>query len=166
MRPTLKELSLEAYDDVSILNSVAAHLDSIDFKKVKTKYTKGEEWTALSLRGYGPDPLDILKPNVLKSSVSITTRLQWTSLKESSIMKPILDILDKLGKNNIIVTHRNLNDNTVEGIMFTDKPIFSVQYHPESSPGPQDSRYLFDQFIYNYWSRIIIIYYKTWTKKL
>ena len=96
MRPTLKELSLEAYDDVSILNSVAAHLDSIDFKKVKTKYTKGEDWTALSLRGYGPDPLDILKPNVLKTSVSITTRLQWPSIKESSIMKPILDILDKL----------------------------------------------------------------------
>ena len=62
MRPVLKELSLEAYDDVSILNSVAAHLDSIDFKKVKTKYTKGEDWTALSLHGYGPEPLDILKP--------------------------------------------------------------------------------------------------------
>ncbi|MDA9727105.1 carbamoyl phosphate synthase small subunit, partial [Bacteroidota bacterium] len=53
------------------------------------------------------------------------------------------------GKNNIIITHRNLNDNTVEGIMFTDKPFFSVQYHPESSPGPQDSRYLFDQFVSN-----------------
>jgi carbamoyl-phosphate synthase small subunit len=52
-------------------------------------------------------------------------------------------------KNNIIITHRNLNDNTIEGIMFTDKPFFSVQYHPESSPGPQDSRYLFDQFISN-----------------
>ena len=53
------------------------------------------------------------------------------------------------GKNNIIITHRNLNDNTVEGIMFTDKPFFSVQYHPESSPGPQDSRYLFDHFVTN-----------------
>ena len=38
---------------------------------------------------------------------------------------------------------------SIEGIMFTDKPFFSVQYHPESSPGPQDSRYLFDHFVSN-----------------
>ena len=96
MRPVLKELSLEAYDDVSILNSVAAHLDSVDFKKVKTKYTKGEDWTALSLHGYGPEPLDILKPGVLKSSVKTEAKLQWTSLRDNTIMKPIFDILDKL----------------------------------------------------------------------
>lgn len=54
-------------------------------------------------------------------------------------------------KNNtdIKVTHRNLNDNSIEGISFKSKAIFSVQYHPESSPGPHDSRYLFDDFIYN-----------------
>jgi len=96
MRPVLKELSLEAYEDVSILNSVAAHLDSVDFKKVKTKYTKGEDWTALSLHGYGPEPLDILKPGVLKSSVKTEAKLQWTSLRDNTIMKPIFDILDKL----------------------------------------------------------------------
>ncbi|MFN8276755.1 MAG: glutamine-hydrolyzing carbamoyl-phosphate synthase small subunit [Chitinophagales bacterium] len=45
------------------------------------------------------------------------------------------------------ITHVNLNDNTVEGIRRTDKKAFSVQYHPESSPGPHDSRYLFDQFV-------------------
>lgn len=41
----------------------------------------------------------------------------------------------------------NLNDNTVEGLRCTDIPAFSVQYHPEASPGPHDSHYLFDQFI-------------------
>jgi carbamoyl-phosphate synthase small subunit len=44
------------------------------------------------------------------------------------------------------LTHVNLNDMTVEGIRLLDAPAFSVQYHPESAPGPHDSRYLFDAF--------------------
>lgn len=47
---------------------------------------------------------------------------------------------------NIEVTHVNLNDDSVEGIRLKDRPAFSVQYHPESTPGPHDSRYLFDEF--------------------
>jgi carbamoyl-phosphate synthase small subunit len=48
---------------------------------------------------------------------------------------------------HIEVTHVNLNDQSIEGIRVKGKPAFSVQYHPESTPGPHDSRYLFDQFI-------------------
>jgi len=48
---------------------------------------------------------------------------------------------------NVISTHINLNDNTSEGIQCEDLKAFSVQYHPESSPGPHDSRYLFNKFI-------------------
>jgi carbamoyl-phosphate synthase small subunit len=47
----------------------------------------------------------------------------------------------------VTATHINLNDQTVEGIRLKGKNVFSVQYHPESSPGPHDSRYLFDQFV-------------------
>jgi len=49
--------------------------------------------------------------------------------------------------DHIEVTHVNLNDQSVEGIKIKNKPAFSVQYHPESTPGPHDSRYLFDDFI-------------------
>ncbi|MBC7536405.1 MAG: carbamoyl phosphate synthase small subunit, partial [Ferruginibacter sp.] len=48
---------------------------------------------------------------------------------------------------NIEVTHVNLNDNSIEGIRVKNKKAFSVQYHPEATPGPHDSRYLFDDFI-------------------
>jgi len=49
--------------------------------------------------------------------------------------------------SNIEITHVNLNDESIEGIRLKDRPAFSVQYHPEATPGPHDSRYLFDEFI-------------------
>jgi carbamoyl-phosphate synthase small subunit len=48
--------------------------------------------------------------------------------------------------DNVEITHVNLNDHTVEGLAHRDAPAFSVQYHPEASPGPHDASYLFDQF--------------------
>lgn len=54
---------------------------------------------------------------------------------------------DSLENTGLYVTHINLLDNTVEGVACPEDNIFSVQYHPESAPGPQDSAYLFDKFI-------------------
>jgi carbamoyl-phosphate synthase small subunit len=54
---------------------------------------------------------------------------------------------ESLKDKPITITHLNLNDRSIEGLKHNELPIFSVQYHPEASPGPGDSSYLFDQFI-------------------
>ena len=73
---------------------------------------------------------------------------------DKTYIEPItLEILEKIIKEslpkNIEVTHKSLFDNCIEGIKLKNKPVFSVQYHPESNPGPQDSVYLFQEFINN-----------------
>jgi carbamoyl-phosphate synthase small subunit len=75
--------------------------------------------------------------NLITGKCEITSQNHGFSISEDDIKKSDL----------VEVTHINLNDDTVEGIKIKGKPAFSVQYHPESSPGPHDSRYLFDDFI-------------------
>lgn len=75
----------------------------------------------------------------------ITTKGEITSQNHGFVV----DIESAKANKDIEITHVHLNDGTLAGIQFKNKPIFSVQYHPESSPGPHDSRYLFDQFITN-----------------
>jgi len=61
-------------------------------------------------------------------------------------------VVDRASIDNhpdVELTHIHLNDDTVAGIALKNHPAFSVQYHPEASAGPHDSRYLFDQFVEN-----------------
>jgi carbamoyl-phosphate synthase small subunit len=54
---------------------------------------------------------------------------------------------ESLDKSRMVVSHINMNDGTVEGVRSTDIPAFTVQFHPEASPGPADTAYLFDRFL-------------------
>jgi len=75
--------------------------------------------------------------NLIKDNVEITSQNHGFEIIKKSLPK------------NIEITHKSLFDNCIEGIRLKNKPIFSVQYHPESNPGPQDSVYLFQEFINN-----------------
>ena len=74
--------------------------------------------------------------DLLKDKISITAQNHGFCLDA-----------DSLNKNDIELTHINLNDKTLEGIRHRNLPIFSIQFHPESSPGPHDANYLFNEFI-------------------
>mgnify|MGYP003951453233 FL=1 len=73
--------------------------------------------------------------NLIKGNVEITSQNHG------------FEIVKKGLPRNIQVTHQSLFDNSIEGIKLKSKPVFSVQYHPESNPGPQDSVYLFEEFV-------------------
>jgi carbamoyl-phosphate synthase small subunit len=75
--------------------------------------------------------------NLIKNNVEITSQNHGFEIIKESLPK------------NIKITHKSLFDNCIEGIKLKNKPVFSVQYHPESNPGPQDSVYLFQEFINN-----------------
>ena len=75
--------------------------------------------------------------NLINDNVEITSQNHGFEVVKENLPKKIQ------------ITHKSLFDNSIEGIKLRDKPVFSVQYHPESNPGPQDSVYLFQEFINN-----------------
>jgi carbamoyl-phosphate synthase small subunit len=70
-----------------------------------------------------------------------TGKVEITSQNHGFAVDP-----DSLKSSEVALTHRNLNDDTLEGLRHRSLPLFSVQYHPEASPGPHDAAYLFDRF--------------------
>jgi carbamoyl-phosphate synthase small subunit len=71
-----------------------------------------------------------------------TEKVEITSQNHGFCVDP-----DSLPSSDVEITHLNLNDHTNEGLRHRSAPLFSVQYHPEASPGPHDARYLFEDFI-------------------
>ena len=75
-------------------------------------------------------------PCGIDNNIEITSQNHGFAIDPNSLSKEVVEI-----------THLNLNDKTVAGLKIINKPIFSVQYHPEASPGPHDSDYLFEKFV-------------------
>jgi carbamoyl-phosphate synthase small subunit len=75
------------------------------------------------------------QPAGLQQSVEITSQNHGFAVTEDSLQA------------DVEITHLNLNDRTVAGLRHKTLPVFSVQYHPEASPGPHDADYLFAQFV-------------------
>ena len=123
-------------------------LDGINLAKLLINYGKipmfgiclGHQIFGLALGGqtykltFGHRGLN--HPCGIKNNIEITSQNHGFAIDPNSLLNDLVEI-----------THFNLNDKTVAGLKLINKPIFSVQYHPEASPGPHDSDYLFEKFV-------------------
>lgn len=128
--------------DPSELTEIIENIRKLIGKKPMFGICLGHQLISLALGGkttrlkYGHRGTNHPVKDLLKDRVYITSQNHGYVVEEAS-----------LNKDEIEITHINLNDGSVEGIKHNDLPLFSVQFHPEASPGPQDTAYLFEEFI-------------------
>ena len=128
-------------DPTDVPEAIATVKDLVDSGLPVFGICLGHQILSLALGGktfklkYGHRGANHPVKDYLTNRVYITSQNHGYAVDESSLPA------------DVTVTHRNLNDGTVEGFMHTHKPVFSVQYHPEAAPGPEESRYLFDRFM-------------------
>ncbi len=128
-------------DPSSVLDGIKLAKSLIDFGKIPMfGICLGHQIFGLALGGktyklpFGHRGLN--HPCGKNNSIEITSQNHGFAIDPNSLSNKIVEI-----------THLNLNDKTVAGLKLINKPIFSVQYHPEASPGPHDSDYLFEEFV-------------------
>ena len=128
-------------DPSSVLDGINLAKSLIDFGKIPMfGICLGHQIFGLALGGktyklpFGHRGLN--HPCGKNNSIEITSQNHGFAIDPNSLSNKIVEI-----------THLNLNDKTVAGLKLINKPIFSVQYHPEASPGPHDSDYLFEKFV-------------------
>ncbi|SKC85714.1 glutamine-hydrolyzing carbamoyl-phosphate synthase small subunit [Maledivibacter halophilus] len=128
--------------DPSELTEIIENIKKLIGKKPMFGICLGHQLISLALGGkttrlkYGHRGTNHPVKDLLKDRVYITSQNHGYVVEEES-----------LNKEEIEITHINLNDGSIEGIRHKNLPLFSVQFHPESSPGPQDTAYLFEEFI-------------------
>nr|YP_010726637.1 carbamoyl phosphate synthase small subunit [Hypnea edeniana]WCH54654.1 carbamoyl phosphate synthase small subunit [Hypnea edeniana]WDY85112.1 carbamoyl phosphate synthase small subunit [Hypnea edeniana] len=146
---TIKELQVDGIllsngpgDPSSMINIINNIKDIIDFCHIPIfGICMGHQILSLALGGqtfklkFGHRGLN--HPAGMNQKAEITSQNHGFAVKFNSSLS-----------KQLAISHFNLNDSTIAGIIHKDKPIFSVQYHPEASPGPHDSEYLFNHFIY------------------
>jgi len=128
--------------DPSELHEVIENIKKLIGKKPMFGICLGHQLICLALGGkttklkYGHRGTNHPVKDLLKDRVYITSQNHGYVVEE-----------DSLDKGDVIISHINLNDESIEGIRHKKLPLFSVQFHPEASPGPQDTAYLFDEFM-------------------
>ncbi len=127
--------------DPNVLENVINEIKLLIGKKPVFGICLGHQLLNLAFGGkvyklkFGHRGLNHPVKNLLTNAIEITSQNHGFAVDKNSI-----------DEKEALITHINLYDNTIEGIKYKNYPIFSVQYHPESSPGPHDSDYLFNNF--------------------
>lgn len=143
MNPNGLFLSNGPGDPKVLLGAIAAIKELLDYRPI-FGICLGHQLLALAMGGntyklpFGHRGSNHPVKDLMTGRVTITSQNHGYAVEEASIQSI-----------DVTVTHRAVNDGTIEGMRHNRLPVFSVQYHPEAAPGPDDNVYLFDQFLEN-----------------